>query len=374
MAGSKKKNMGKVKHYRRSFYTGPQRVRRAVAMLLAVVVLFALGWFIGPHVIDLGTHTWYSIKRGSKKQEQTQSMSQSQMEQPTSQPQSQSQPQPQPEPTPAVQAVTSGKWAFVSLSDIDTAEKAAATAQQLAQNGVTYVVIPLKDEQGYIYYASTLPAAVGSVTATTVDAAAAARVFRDAGLVPVAQLCAFQDPKSPYTDRTMGIHYQNSEYFWLDAASDAGGKPWLDPYAPSAQSFMEGLMDEVRAQGFEHILLTGVQYPPTANDNAGFQNTAGVAKTQQLASLIDAWQTKAEQEGGVLWIEYTLAQASGKQPTALGGGTLQELGVRHLVIELPQTNDADEQQAQLEQARAAAQQGNAEHVVLRQGAQAQFKE
>lgn len=372
MAGSKKKNMGKVKHYRRSFYTGPQRVRRVIVMLLIVVLLFTLGWFIGPHVIDFGTRTWYSIKRGSETPAVSQSMSESQAESPESQPQPASQPESQPEP-PA-DAVISGKWAFVSLSGIDTAEKAAATAQQLAQEGVTYAVIPLKDEQGYIYYASALPAAAGSVAATTLDASAAAAAFRDAGLVPVAQLCAFQDPKSPYTDRSMGIHYQDSEYFWLDAASDAGGKPWLDPYAPTAQSFIEGLMNEVRAQGFEHILLTGVQYPPTANDNAGFQNAGGVIKTQQLASLIDTWQTKAEENGGVLWIEYTLAQASGKQPNALGGGTLQDLGVRNLVVQLPQTDNPEEQQAQLDEVRAAAQQGGAEHVVLHQGAQAQFDE
>ena len=58
--------------------------------------------------------------------------------------------------------------------------------------------------------------------------------LKDAGLTPVAAICAFQDPIAARADRTMAIHYRDAEnpqsdYLWLDAAANAGGKPWLNP-------------------------------------------------------------------------------------------------------------------------------------------------
>ena len=59
-----KKNLGKVKRYRRSFYSGRQRASRIAGGVLALVALFAVGWLAGPAVINFGTSTWYSIVRG----------------------------------------------------------------------------------------------------------------------------------------------------------------------------------------------------------------------------------------------------------------------------------------------------------------------
>ena len=364
----RKKNMGRVKHYRHSFYSGPQRIKRAAVVLVVLLVLFAVGWIIGPHVIDFGTRTWYSIRRGG---EEASSSSQSQQAMvPESQPESV--PEPTPEPTPVPAQVQDGKWSLVSMSGVDTPEKAAATAQQMAEQGVRYAVMTLKDEQGYIYYASSLPGAAQSVAATTFDAAAAAEAFRAAGVEPVAQICTFRDPKAPYADRTMGIHYQDSDYFWLDAAGDAGGKPWLDPYSGSAIVFVNGLIQEARTMGFEQIILTGLQFPFTDGSNATYQVQNGESKPACLARLISGWQAEAEAEGGVLWVEYSLAQAAGKQPASLGGGTLDQLGVQHLVIRTNPEEDPAVQEELLAAARAAAAAGGAEHVVLRQGNEAHF--
>lgn len=377
MAG--KKNMGRVKHYRHSFYTGPQRVKRVLLVVLAVLVLFGLGWLIGPPVIDLGTRTWYSIKESFKDRPQSPSQSESQASSAAqSENQAGSQPQEPQEPqepaAPLGAQVVPGGWSFVSLSSIDTAEKAAAQAQQLAAQGVKYAVIPLKDEQGYIYYPSSLEVAAPSVAATTIDPAQAVKAFEEAGVIPVAQICAFRDPKAPYTDRTMGVHYQGTEYFWLDAAVDAGGKPWLDPYSPEAIRFIESLMQEARQMGFEQLLLTGVQFPFRDDAYAGYQAANGVGKTKQLADLIGSWQQKTQESGGVLWVEYSMEQAAGRQPASLGGGALAELGIQQLVLRATPSDDPEADQQLLAEARAAAAAGGAQHVVLRQGVQAGFDE
>ena len=43
-----KKNLGKVKRYRRSFYTGRQRAARIIGGAVALVALFVAGWLVGP--------------------------------------------------------------------------------------------------------------------------------------------------------------------------------------------------------------------------------------------------------------------------------------------------------------------------------------
>ena len=180
MAGNNKKNMGRVKHYRHSFYSGPQRVRRVAILLAGLALLFTLGWLIGPHVIDFGTRTWYEMKENSSRPESGPS-AESQVSSEAALPVET--PAPTPSPTPAPPAVEEGTWSFVPLSSIDTAEKADAAAKELAAQGVRYAVITLKDEQGYIYYSSALEKAAPSVAATTIDAAAAAKAFREAGNV-----------------------------------------------------------------------------------------------------------------------------------------------------------------------------------------------
>ena len=62
-----KKNLGRVKRYRSSFYRSRRFwLRRFLSGAVALAVIFALGWFIGPAVINFGTHTWYSLKDGGR--------------------------------------------------------------------------------------------------------------------------------------------------------------------------------------------------------------------------------------------------------------------------------------------------------------------
>lgn len=171
-----RKNMGKVKRYRRSFYSGGQQVRRILAGVLALAALFAAGWLIGPVVIDFGTSTWYSLKRGGDDAGTSSGTSQ-----PASEPQAEPEPTsaPQPTPEPAMDPKEGG-WAFVSISGLSSAEQAASTAQSLAAEGVRYAVVPCKDSQGYVYYNSSVATAQSSISATTFDASAVA-ALKDAG-------------------------------------------------------------------------------------------------------------------------------------------------------------------------------------------------
>lgn len=361
-----KKSLGKVKHYRRGKAVTGRQLRRMLGWLLGAAALFALGWFIGPPILNFGTRTWYSLKNGQTAQSGPQSGPAEVL--PTPEPT----PEPTQEPTPAP-SIEAGNWAFLSFSAVSTPEKAAETAQQLAAQGVRYAVVPLKDAQGYIYYDSRVEKAAQSIAATTLDAAGAAEALRAAGIEPVGGVTVFQDPVAPYTDRTMGVYYQDTDYFWLDAARDAGGKPWLSPYSETAVNFITSLLDEVQALGYRQLLLGGINYPPTATDRANFHNETGEEPPARLAALIGQWQQNAEARGGAVWVEYPLSAARPGQ-ALLGGGSLGQLGVKNMVLTLPAEQEPEEREALLADARGAAREGGAAHLVLRTGGEAAFDE
>ena len=282
--------------------------------------------------------------------------------QPASESQAAPEPTPEPQPTaaPAVEP-GQGSWAFVSISGLSSAEQAAATAQNLASQGVGYAVVPCKDSQGYVYYQSSVATAQSSVSATTFDAAAV-QALKDAGITPIASICAFRDPLAPYVDRSMAVRYQDTDYFWLDAAADAGGKPWLNPYSDGSVAYITALIDEVRAMGFEQVWLTGVQFPTTAGrDKANYGDTAGVSMGQRLAQVLSGWQA-----GGDCWVEYPLSEVLAGSESQLLGASCAELGVKNLAIRV---DDAitEEQQPLLDAAVTELKAGGVLNIALVQG-------
>ena len=352
-----KKNLGKVKRYRRSFYTGRQRAARILGGAAALVALFVAGWLVGPAVINFGTSTWYSIVRGDSEKTPAstpQSVSQPESTGAESQGQAASEPQPQAE-----NDMTQGGWAFLDPASLTSADAAAQLAGQLAGEGVRYAMVPLKDSTGSVYYASALPAAAAGLSATQIDGAAVASALKAEGIVPVAGVCAFRDPLAASANREMAVKYQGSDYLWLDAAQDKGGKAWLNPYSSAAVEYIGGIIDEAKAMGFEQIWLTAVQLPTTAGrDKASYGDTAGVTEAQCLANALAVWQEKA-----TCWVEYPLNVASG-QETRLTGGTIDALGIENLAIGVS-GELTEETQTQLDAAKAAAK--GCEYVGVRTG-------
>lgn len=343
-----KRNMGKVKRYRRSFYSGRQRAMRIISGIGALVLLFVVGWLVGPAVINFGTSTWYSITRGNSEQSQNEELTNSGTEAGS---ETTSEVTATPEPTQAPVAeenLTQGTWAFVQTSTLSSQEAIDALAENLASQGTRYAVVTLKDNQGNIYYNSALEAAAGGISEKAFDAAALAKALQQKGIVPVAAICAFKDPIAAGNQRSMAVMYQDTDYLWLDAALDAGGKPWLNPYSDQAEAFITGMIQEARQMGYEQIWMSGIQFPTkSGRDKASYGNTAGVSESARLKQLIQTWQAD-----GVCWVEYPLSVASG-QDVSLTGGTIDALGIENLAIRVNGTLDEAAQQ-QLEAAKTAA--------------------
>lgn len=365
----------KVKHYRRSFYSRGMRVRRAVGIGVLVVVVLAAAWLAAPYVLDWATHTWYTVVRDrdlsasspaaseSLTQEQ-EALSEAASEAASSAAPSQPEPDPEPE-APAVDptAVVEGPWARAELSALTDEAAIRAEARRLADQGTVYALVPLKDSQGVLYQ-SAVPAAASGIHGS-VEGAAVARIFREEGLVPVAQLEAFRDPLAARADRSMAIRYRSpdsgaTDYLWLDAAStEAGGKPWLNPYADAAVRYVAALLEETRQMGFAHAALEGVQFPSQVSSKQEFGVTGARPRAEQLAADIAAWQ--AQFEGSLtIWLSYPLSSCTGS-PSSLGAPAAQ-LGMRRLLVRLPADSGMDPE-ARAELADSLTAQGP-EHVML----------
>jgi hypothetical protein len=323
----------RIKHYKRSFYSIEQRFKKGVALAVLIIVVLILAWLAAPHVLDWATHTWYTVVRDRDLSASSQTAEETPQEttEPTAAPTETATPEPTPTPTPSGTEIRQGTWASVDVSALEDADAIEMVAQSLAQEGVTYALIELKDTSGNIYYRSSLEAAANSIADTVIDLETVATTFREAGITPVAWMAAFRDPIAPYTVRSMGIRYK-SEYMWLDAASvSAGGKPWLNPYSEEAVQFIGDLIEEVHSFGFEQVVLGNVQFPSAVSSKQDFGTTGGATRSEQLTKDIAAWQERFADEV-TLWYEYPLSTCQEADNTT---GTLpSELGVANLMIRL----------------------------------------
>lgn len=352
--------MGRVKRYRRSFYNDRiYWVKRIGGWVLVAAVLFGVGFLVAPRLLDLGTSIWYSTVRGQDADSTSQADSPA-----SSTALATPAPTPTASPVPA-DTVTDGAWATLSLSALSSPEAIYQAASDLKAQGVAYALVPLKDASGYIYYASALPGAAGSIAATTVDAGMIAQALTEQGIVPVAYLCAFQDPISVYTDRSMAIHLRDSDYLWLDAASaEVGGKPWMNPYSDTAVQFIGDLIAEVSGLGYQQVVLSAVQFPSYVSEKQDFGDTAGLDRAGILAQDIAAWDQRFAGQV-VLW--YEVPYDSCVTPsTTLGSVTPDALGIQNLMIRQDEPVAADATPTQ-DEVIASLQGGGCTHVALRQG-------
>ncbi len=323
----------KIKRYRRSFSGSGDRnnlLRRILLWVLILAAIFGVGWLIAKPGLDLASSLWYSYKNRGESSSVSVPGDSSSVSQSTSEPTA--------TPTPEATDNLSGNWAQVSISSVDTAEKATAFAEQLAQQGVRYAVLTLKDDRGYVYYNSQVSLASSAISSTVVDAASIAKAFQDAGVTPVAGICAFKDTLAPYADRSAAVKYGNQDITWLDSSAELGGKPWLNPNAASAQQYIADLIAEVRDLGFETVLIQNLQFPEgNGLDLAGYGEMT-LSRQELLAQLGRRYEAI---EGVEVWFEFPAAAISGQSVESYGASPAS-FGLQHVIVRMDSTSTTNE--------------------------------
>lgn len=317
----------KIKRYKGAFDTRSHRVRHVLTFIVVIVLLFVGGYFIARPLLDAGAHLWYSGLGGSGSSSQPQPASSVPGTPPAT-------PAPTPSPTPAPQE--SGNWAIVTAAQMSTPEQAAATAQALAQKGVTHVAVQLKDSKGTVWYASAVENAARSLSETPIDAAAAAKAIRDAGMTPVAGVCAYRDPLAPYADKSMAVQYAGEEgVLWLDNSPANNGKPWLNPYSETARAYVQDIALETVGLGFEQVLFTDMTLPDVrSTSSADFGNAAGLEPGALFTRTVETLQAALAEKNAVCWFAYGAASVTGED-LHLTGAPVSAFGIENLIVLLP---------------------------------------
>lgn len=363
----------KVKRYRRSFYSREMRVKKGIGIAVLVVAVLAAAWVAAPHVLDWATHTWYTVVRNrdlSASSPAGESASSAAESTASSAESTAASSEVQPVVTPAVDgtAIVEGSWAEVDIAALTDDATIRAAAQQLAAQGATYALIPLKDTAGMVYYASSVPVAAANKADATVDPERVAAIFKEEGLIPVAELAAFRDPAGARADHALAIRYKAQEYLWLDNKASAGGNPWLNPYAAEAVQYIGDLIAELHTAGFDQVVLANVQFPSSTSSKQDYGTTNGVDRAGQLTADIAAWKQRF---GGsvTLWYSYPLSEVTGSSTTL--GVPAAQLGVKNLLVRAPAASGmTEEERTALVQAQTEA---GVEHLVVRDDAAGIFE-
>ena len=330
----------KVKRYRRSFYSRGTRIKKGIGIVVLVLAVLGAAWLAAPHVLDWATHTWYTVVKNRDLEAESASRAAASSEAAASsavQEAASSQPEPEQPKELDGKAITGG---------ILQGHKAVIRSLRLET---------LKDADGSIHYASQVAAASGSIAGITVDPARIAAIFREEGIIPAAQLAAFTDPVSGYTDRSMAVHYSGTQ-LWLDNVSaKAGGKSWLDPSAASAVQYVGDLIEELHGMGFEQVVLTGVQFPNIITRKQEFAAAGGKSQEGRAALLaadISTWQARFD-GSVVLWLSYPAQQCTDASD-ALGAPAVS-LGMHNLIVTADTLDAAARGQLQQSAAEAGVQ-------------------
>lgn len=175
----------------------------------------------------------------------------------------------------------------------------------LDQEQCNTVAIQLKNESGYLSYASEVPlaASCGAITSGAVSLEQLAEVVSaidDAGFAPAAYLYTLQDDVASHASYgTSYLYNDQSGVTWLDQAADNGGRSWLNPYMDAAVDYLAGLTGEIAEAGFSLIFADGMQYPITRYPaEMGFgPNQDSMTQTEALQNILDTMQTEAAKAG-----------------------------------------------------------------------------
>lgn len=361
----------KVKRYRRSFYSREMRLKKGIGIAVLVLAVLAAAWVAAPHVLDWATHTWYTVVRdrelpASSAASSASSAAESESAASPEEPAASS--EPEPVVTTKGTDIVEGLWSEVQIADLTDEASIRTVAQQLKAQGMTYAIVSLKDTAGLVYYPSQTAVGAANAAPTLIDPEKVASIFKEEGLVPVAEFAAFRDPAGARADHALAIRYKNQEYLWLDNKASAGGNPWLNPYAAETVQYLGDLIAEVHGMGFDQVLLDNVQFPSSTSSKQDYGDTNGVDRAGQLAADIAAWQSRFG-DTVTLWYGYSLAEVTGTSSEL--GAPAAQLGMKNLLVKVPASSTLDET-ARNELALSQTEAG-VEHLVIRDDAAGYFE-
>lgn len=169
-------------------------------------------------------------------------------------------------PETAAPAVKEGGAAYYLDPDFMADEDSLSAAlDELAADGCSAVIFPVKTEGGIFHYATKLDFVQTAVDGrdpveSELSAEDIVNAAESRGLRPVALVSVLYD-NNRYGDYRDGSYRSEDGDTWLDTSPDKGGKPWLSPFDETAQEYLCDMITELGTAGFGEIICDDFIFP-----------------------------------------------------------------------------------------------------------------
>ena len=178
----------------------------------------------------------------------------------------------------------------------------SAFIQTCSSNGINAIFFDLKDDKGVLTYQSALEqvSTLGAQSASAVDLEQVVSEMSATGITPIGRIYAFKDPLASSANLEAAVHYQGTEWAWLDNSAAMGGKTWLNPVNEYAQTYVSDIASEAVGKGVARIVLDCVQFPTGYSlEMADYGRTlTEEEKSQVLGDFVQSVETRIAPEGG----------------------------------------------------------------------------
>lgn len=257
-------------------------------------------------------------------------------------PESGSEPEPEaerePEP-PAEPEYEPLRAVYVPMATGGTTADIDAIISGLEGTGANAVMIDIKNSAGDVLFKTKNEMANkwGVVSGNAVDLRELAGKLEAKGLMLAAKMSVFRDPRAASAGRlAYAINYQDSEFLWLDAAPENGGRPWLNPYSIPTQEYINSLADEAFDAGVKLLVLENVQFPDNSAVYATFgKDAVAMSRAEILETTVLNLQKKAEEKGARVAVTFpvTAVTRTEGEDSRYGGSILKTVG-KYLLLDV----------------------------------------
>lgn len=167
-------------------------------------------------------------------------------------------------PDTTTDAVPDGSGSYLLPESALSSQTALTSAlDQAKAAGLTKVIVPVKNGEGYLLYHSYMSAVKDTeLIKGTMPAGQIVSLIKDKGFTSVKALVpTLYDRTTPANIDDTGYRFANDSYSWLDASASNGGKRWVDPFRAGTKQYYSNLAKELIAAGFDEVLLSELKYP-----------------------------------------------------------------------------------------------------------------
>ncbi|MCD7845089.1 MAG: putative glycoside hydrolase [Oscillospiraceae bacterium] len=153
---------------------------------------------------------------------------------------------------------------LIPREDVVSPALLAAAVTRAQEGDYSGVVLEMKDETGQLAWASQTETAVNYGTYGTADVTETIAALHELGMTVAAQISCCADTLLGTRNWTVTLQTGSGETY-----TDSDGVIWLDPYNATVRAYLEDIVAELAAMGFDEIILADL-YHPVAGEGESF--------------------------------------------------------------------------------------------------------